>query len=299
LRLVHVQLRCHGLHLVGLLLEVLLVDTQLLSNFGAGLASKQVLKLNIQLLLLLDDHIFLHNLFSLLNQALLQRLNLHEHLPRVWVGSFKLPPPMVVQRVLQFLTQCLDLQFLYNQIRVQLNDLLCKAINLSRVAGHDSEFALQITDLILKKLDVFKTFTVLAFSLLESGLQNLDLFVQQSQLVIAADQLCAKNISFVLHLQVLLLLGLILLLSFVDCVLKRRNALVSGLILDLQIFYLLLMLRFDALESVDLLPFLSQIVDALCAHHILLLNFVFKLRDLNGCNLELAFQFGDLVLRLQ
>jgi hypothetical protein len=59
------------------------------------------------------------------------------------------------------------------------------------------------------------------------------------------------------------------------------------------------MLRFDALESVDLLPFLSQIVDALCAHHILLLNFVFKLRDLNGCNLEFAFQFGDLVLRLQ
>lgn len=43
LRLIHIQLRCHGLHLVGFFFEVLLVYTKLLSYFGAWLACKQVL----------------------------------------------------------------------------------------------------------------------------------------------------------------------------------------------------------------------------------------------------------------
>ena len=76
LGLVHVELSSHRLHLVGLLLQVLLVDGQLLSNFRARLASKQVLQLYVELLFFLDADILLHHLLGLLDQSLLQRLDL-------------------------------------------------------------------------------------------------------------------------------------------------------------------------------------------------------------------------------
>jgi hypothetical protein len=57
---------------------------------------------------------------------------------------------VVVQRVLQFFTQRLYLQFLGNQVAVQLNDLKSELFNLRRLACHNPELALQITDLVLE-----------------------------------------------------------------------------------------------------------------------------------------------------
>ena len=105
LRLVHVELSGHCLHLVGLFFEVLLVDRQLLSDLGARLPCEQVLQLDIELLLLLDDDVFLNDLFRLLDQALLKRLDLLEHLPGIGVRTFELSPAMDVERVLEFFTQ--------------------------------------------------------------------------------------------------------------------------------------------------------------------------------------------------
>ena len=76
LSLVHVELSSHSLHLVGLFLQILLVDAQLLGHFWTWLTSQQVLQLNIELLLLLYKHIFFYDLFCLLDQALLQGLDL-------------------------------------------------------------------------------------------------------------------------------------------------------------------------------------------------------------------------------
>ena len=53
LRLVHVELRRHRLHLPRLLAQVLLVDGQLLRHLRPGLPRKDVLELHVQLLLLL------------------------------------------------------------------------------------------------------------------------------------------------------------------------------------------------------------------------------------------------------
>ena len=101
LGLVHVEFGGHRLHLVGLLLQVLLVDGELLGDLGAGLSRKQVLKLNIELFLLLDGHVLLDDLLSLLDETFLERLDLEKKLEGVRVSALKLSPSMVVERVLQ------------------------------------------------------------------------------------------------------------------------------------------------------------------------------------------------------
>lgn len=72
LRLIVLQLSYHVLQLLGSLLQILLVDLKLLGNLWAALFRKDILKLNVELLLLLDEDIFLTDLFSLGNQALLK-----------------------------------------------------------------------------------------------------------------------------------------------------------------------------------------------------------------------------------
>lgn len=76
LGLIHVELSGHSLHLARLLLQVLLVDGELLGDFGAGLPRKQVLKLDVELLLLVNRDILLDDLLSFLDEALLKRLDL-------------------------------------------------------------------------------------------------------------------------------------------------------------------------------------------------------------------------------
>ena len=101
LGLVHVEFGGHCLHLVGLLLQVLLVDGELLGDLGAGLSRKQVLKLNIELFLLLDGHVLLDDLLSLLDETFLERLDLEKKLEGVRVSALELSPSVVVERVLQ------------------------------------------------------------------------------------------------------------------------------------------------------------------------------------------------------
>lgn len=178
LRLVHVELGGHRLHLVGLFLEVLLVDRQLLSDLGARLPSEQVLQLDIELLLLLDDDIFLNDLFGLLDQALLKRLDFLEHLPSVRVRTLQLSPAMDVQRVLQFLAESFDREFFLDELRVKINDLVAKVVNLLSLRLDDTKLALQVSDRIVQNLDVSKALLILSLTLVQSGLENLDLLIQ-------------------------------------------------------------------------------------------------------------------------
>ena len=58
LGLVVLELRHHLLELLSALFEVLLVLGQLLGHVGAALLRQDVLQLNVELLLLLDEHVF-------------------------------------------------------------------------------------------------------------------------------------------------------------------------------------------------------------------------------------------------
>ena len=178
LGLVHVQLGCHSLHLVGLFLQVLLVDRQLLSDFRTWLAGKQVLQLDIELFLLLDADILLYHLLSLLDQPLLQGLDLVEQLPSVRVSALKFPPSVVIERVLKFLRECFDLETLFLESVGKAEDFLSEVVNLGSFALLNSQFAFEVANFEFQELDVLKTLLILNFTLCEGDLEDLNLLIK-------------------------------------------------------------------------------------------------------------------------
>jgi len=154
LSLVHVQLSCHGLHLTGLFFEVLLVNGKLFGNFWSWLSSQQVLKLNIELLFLLDVDILFNDLFSLLDQSLLESLDLLEHFPGIWISTFESSPSVGIQWVLQLFGQGLDLESLSKQLLLQIVNLLSQIRDLGSLRLDNSQLTLVITDLELEETDV-------------------------------------------------------------------------------------------------------------------------------------------------
>ncbi len=165
LSLVHIKFGSHGLHLASLFLKVLLIDRELFSDLRAWLAGKEILQLDVELLLFLDDDILLHNLFSLLDQTLLQGLYLLEHLPGIRVSALELSPSVVVKWIFEFLRQSLDLKSLSKKLLLQVIDLLSEVSDLSRLRLDNAQLALEISDLELKKTDVLEALLVLDFSL--------------------------------------------------------------------------------------------------------------------------------------
>jgi hypothetical protein len=97
----------------------LLVNRQLLGNFGSGLSGQEVFQLDVKLFFFLDDDIFLDDLFGFLDKALLKGLNLLEQLPSVWVGTLEFPPSMVVEGVLKFFRESLHLETLIEELLVE------------------------------------------------------------------------------------------------------------------------------------------------------------------------------------
>lgn len=112
LRLIILQLLHHFFQLVRPLLQVLLVHRKFLSNLRTTLFSKDVLQLDVQLLLFLDEHIFLCDFFSLCNQTLLEALDLLDHLVRLRVSALKLPPPVDIEGLFKLVRQVLCLLLL-------------------------------------------------------------------------------------------------------------------------------------------------------------------------------------------
>ncbi len=177
LRLVHVEFGCHGLHLVGLLLQVLLVDGQLFSDFGAGLTSKQVFEFDVEFLFFLDDDVLLNNLLGLLNQSLLECLDLLEHLPSVGISALEFPPAVAVERVFEFLRKRFDTETFGEQLLVEVDDFVAEVVDLAGLGTDNPEFALEVSNRVVKDPDVFKSLLVLVLALAEGGLQDLDLLV--------------------------------------------------------------------------------------------------------------------------
>lgn len=83
LRLEMLNLSDHLLKLLRTLLQLQLILNQFLSDLRTTLLSQNVLQLDVELLLLLNEHIFLHHLLRFSNQSFLQRLDLLDQLVRV------------------------------------------------------------------------------------------------------------------------------------------------------------------------------------------------------------------------
>lgn len=131
------------------------------------------------------------HLLGLGDEALLQRLDLLNHLVRAGVAALELAPPVHVERVLQLLAERLDLGALLQQLAAQLVHLALEHVNVGHAALEDVQLALEVVELDLEHADLVEPVPVLYLPLAERALLDLDLLVQQSQLVVAADELRA------------------------------------------------------------------------------------------------------------
>jgi len=143
----------------------------------------------------MDGNVFLNDLLSFLDEALLECLDLEEELKGVGVSALKLPPSVVVERVLQLFRQSLDLEALLLQSVSQAKDFLLVLGNLAGLRLLDLELAFVLADLVAEEFNVLEALVVLHLTLGESDLQDLDLLVEESKLIISTDQLCAEDIT--------------------------------------------------------------------------------------------------------
>ena len=102
--------------LLAAVLKVLLVLDKLLFDIGATLLSKNVLQLNVELFLLLNQDIFLRDLFSLCDQALLQALDLLNQFVGLDAGRFEFTPPVDVEGLFKLVLKVLCLLLLLQKL---------------------------------------------------------------------------------------------------------------------------------------------------------------------------------------
>ena len=296
LSLVHIELSSHSLHLGGLFLQILLIDRKLLGNFWSRLSRQEVLKLNIELFLLLDDNVLFNDLLSLLDQSLLESLDLLEHLPSIRISTLKLSPSMAVQWVLKLLRESFDLESFSQKLLLEVVDLLSQIWDLRSLRLDDSQFTLVITNLELQKSNILESLLILNFTSCESALEDLDLFIEKSELIISSDKLGSKNISFVDHVLIIFLESLNFLLGFLDDVVEFLN-LIELLSSE---FLTLLVLLFTGLDIVLLLLnevlILSFDKNFSAESQILGVNFFFELRNLMRSNPELSLKLSNFIL---
>lgn len=115
LTLVVLELSNHFLKLFGALLQVLLVNNELLSDFRATLLGQNVLQLNIELFFLLNENILLRNFFSFGDESLLEGLNLLNELVSFNISRLELSPSMDVERFAKLILQELSLLLLFKE----------------------------------------------------------------------------------------------------------------------------------------------------------------------------------------
>jgi len=278
------------------LLQILLVDGQLLGDLGAGLSGKEVLELDVKLLLLLDGHVFLDNLLRFLDQTLLECLNLEQELKGVGVSALKLSPSMVVERVLKLFGEGLDLEALLLESVTETEDFFLVLGDLGGLCLLNLELTLVLADLVTKQLDVFKTLVVLHLTLAECDLQDLDLLVEESQLIVSTDKLRAENVSLS-HQRGIGLPGQLML---VDGLLDDAVELGDfATLFTHNVFSLALLLGFllvTLLEGLELLGFETVLMMLSREGLILGVDLVLELSNLVLGNTELLSKLNNLIV---
>ena len=181
---------------------------------------------------------------------------------------------------------------------VQVDDFVLEVGNLVSLRLDDSEFALKISNRVVQNLDIQKTLLVLVLTLGKSGLQNLDLLVQESQLVISANELSSEHITLVDDLCDFLLLNLVLVVGLLNNV-GELKLLHLELVDDTgQLFVLKLLGVHFVLVLVGFLLGDTELVLSGGEGGILGLDFVLELRNLVGCNSELTLELRHFILGL-
>ena len=131
------------------------------------------------LVLLVDQHFLFDPLLGFVDQALLQGFGLLLHLVDVGVSAVEVAATVHVQRVLELLRQSLDLELLFDQLALLVEDLVFVDRYFAALFHEDLEFALEIALFVLEETQVGHPFAEGRFAAGQGGLLDLYLLVKQ------------------------------------------------------------------------------------------------------------------------
>lgn len=179
---------------------------------------------------------------------------------------------------------------------VKVDDLILEVGNLVSLRLDDSELALEISDGVVQNLDIQQTLLVLVFTLGQGSLEDLNLLVQKGQLVISANELGSEDVTLVDNLCDFLFLDFVLVIALLNN--EGQLELLHLELVDdtLQFLILLLFSVHFSLVLVGLLLLAAEFVTGLCQGGVLVLNFVFELRNLVGGDLEFTLELANFIL---
>ena len=169
---------------------------------------------------------------------------------------------------------------------------------MGSLALFNSQLTLQVTDFELEELDILETLLVLNFSFCEGDLEDLNLLIQKSQLIVSTDKLSTQDIPLNDGLLMLLPCSLMLNNSFTDDDVQFLD--LGGLLLK-EFIGDFPKILFNLECLLGLLLFLhidTKLVMFSCQGLVLGLNLILKLSDLILSNFEFLSQFNDFIICL-
>jgi len=167
LRLIVLQLSHQILQLLATIFQVLLILDEFLRDVGAALLGEDVFELNVELLLLLDEHVLLGDLLGLGNEALLQTLDLLDQLVSLDARRLELAPSVHVQWLLKLVLQILRFLFLLKQFLLEKVNLTLEIRNTLGLFLRLDELALVLLDLVFLLPDIHHFLLIVNLALLE------------------------------------------------------------------------------------------------------------------------------------
>ena len=222
-------------------------------------------------------------------------MNLLNEFVGLGVRALKLPPTMHIQGLLKLISEELSLLLLLEQLFLELEDLSTKVRDARCLVLSDNQLPLDVGDLLLGADDLSDLLLVVDLPLVQSGLLDLDLLIENLKLLVTLDQLSTQDVTLIDDHLVVFLLLLLLLFSLGDDEFEARNVTFLGLDHVVTGGDLLLDLLNVSIEGGVLILVLLLLRFLSGNSGILGLDLLLELRDLLSHSLELHLELCDLL----
>ena len=168
----------------------------------------------------MDQYFFFDYLLSFKNESFLKCFYLLLHFIHVWVSSFKVSATMDIERIFKFFRESLDFEFLFNQFGLEFKDLIFVSWDAVAFFHKDLQFPFEVLLFVFEQFKIRQSLSEGSLSFGQSGLLDLNLFIQQSRLIVSSYQLSTEDVSFCNNQLVLIFSVLSLVFGLLDCVVK-------------------------------------------------------------------------------
>ena len=244
----------------------------------------------------MDQYLFFDHLLSFENESFLKCFYLLLHFIHVWVGTLKVSATMDVERILKFFRKSLDFELLFNQFGLKVKNFIFVGWNTVAFFHEDFQLPFEVLFFIFQQFKVRQSLSEGSLSFGESGLLDLDLFIQQSRLIVSSDKLSTKDVSFGNDQLILIFSVLSLVFGLLDCVVKFGDFIETIFyLLSSFVHFFFLFLKLSAVLQKCLVLFLVFKM-FFCQSDLLGLNLFLQLVYLVINDFVSSFQFCNLIL---